>query len=164
MFEAIKTLENSKEFKEFRKQNKTAFLTHVFYMLDEANKNAVQIGYYNKAKDKITTFIVEGNSIIKNPEAEVFKEQETIMKPLDLSKVKIDVDEAVEIADNLQKAKYKEEIPIKKIAILQHLPVGQVWNITFVAQTFKTLNIKIDSETRKVVSEKLLSIVEFGKK
>jgi len=164
MFKAIQTLESSKEFKGFKKQNKDAFLTHVFYMLDEANENAVQIGYYDKARDRITTFVIEGNSIIKNPEAEVFKEQETLMHPLELSKVKIDMKEAVAIADRLQKEKYKDEIPVKKIAILQNLPVGQVWNITFVTRTFKTLNIKIDAETKKVVFEKLLSIVEFGKK
>jgi len=164
MFEAVKKLENSPEFKKYKKENQGAFLTHVFYMLDEANKNAVQVGYYNKDKDRITTFIVEGKSIIKNPEAEVFKEQETVMNPLDLSKVKIGVDDAVEIAENLQKEKYKENIPFKKIAILQHLPVGQVWNITFVTQTFKTLNIKVDAKTGEIASEKLLSIVDFSRK
>jgi len=164
MFESVKKLENSAEFKKFKKENKEAFLTHVFYMLDEANRNAVQLGYYNKPKDRITTFIVEGSNIIKNPEAEVFKEQETVMNPLDLGKVKLDVNEAIKIADRLQHEKYKEEVPVKRIAILQHLPVGQVWNITFVTQTFKTLNIKVDAGTGKIVSDKLLSIVEFGKK
>jgi len=164
MIESVKKLEDSKEFKDFKKQNKEAYLAHVFYMLDEANQDIVQIGYYNKSKDRITTFIVEGDNITKNPEAEVFKEQEIMMKPIDLSKVKINVNEAVDIAEKLQKDKYKQEIPVKKIAILQHLPLGQVWNITFVTQTFKTLNIKIDSGTKKIVSEKLLSIIEFGKR
>ena len=162
MLELIKKLENSPEFKKYKKENPDAFLTHVFYMLDEANKNAVQVGYYNKDRDRITTFVIEGKSIIKNPEAEVFKEQETVMNPLDISKVKIGISEAVEIAENLQKKKYKENIPFKKIAILQHLPVGQVWNITFVTQTFKTLNIKVDASTKKVVSDRLISIVEFS--
>jgi len=164
MIESVKKLEDSKEFKDFKKQNKEAYLAHVFYMLDEANQDIVQIGYYNKSKDRITTFVVEGDNITKNPEAEVFKEQEIMMKPIDLSKVKINVNEAVDIAEKLQKDKYKQEIPVKKIAILQHLPLGQVWNITFVTQTFKTLNIKIDSGTKKIVSEKLLSIIEFGKR
>jgi hypothetical protein len=163
MLGQIKQLESSEEFKDFKAKNKEAFLTHVFYMLDEANKNCVQIGYYNPKKDRITTFIVEGSCITKTAEAEVFKEQETVMKPLDMSRVKIDVSEAVEIAEKLQKDKYPADSPIKKIAILQHLPVGQVWNITFVTAIFKTLNIKIDSATKKVVSDKLISIAEFGK-
>ena len=72
MFSSIKTLESSKEFKDFKSKNKESFLTHVFYMLDEANKDCVQIGYYNPKRDRITTFIVEGESITRNPEAEVF--------------------------------------------------------------------------------------------
>ncbi len=163
MFDKIKTLESSKEFKGFKSKNKDAFLTHVFYMLDEANRNCVQIGYYNPKKDKITTFIMEGDCITKTPEAEVFKEQETVIKPLDMSKAKIEMSEAVEIAEKLQRDKYPADQPIKKIAILQHLPIGQVWNITFVTATFKTLNIKIDSQSKKVVSDRLISIAEFGK-
>lgn len=158
-----KTLESSKEFKGFKTKNKEAFLTHVFYMLDEANENCVQIGYYNPKKDKITTFIIDGKSITKTPEAEVFKEEKTVIKDLDLKTVKLWVDDAVEIAEKLQKDKYPSDAPIKKIAILQHLPLGQVWNITFVTATFKTLNIKVDSESGKVVAEKLISIAEFGK-
>ncbi len=163
MLEAIKRLENSPEFVEYKKDNPDAFLVHVFYMLDEANKNAIQIGYYSKASDKITTFIIDKESITKNPEAEVFKEQETIMNPINIDGVKIGVDEALKIAEELQKEKYKEHSPVKQIAILQHLPVGQVWNVTFVTRAFKTLNVKIDSNTGKVVSDKLLSIIEFGK-
>lgn len=162
MLESIKKIETSPEFEEYKQDNPDAFLVHVFYMLDEANKNSVQVGYYSKAKDRITTFIVEENAITKNPEAEVFKEQETIMNPLNLSAVKLGVDKAIEIAENLQKEKYKEHEPVKEIAILQHLPEGQVWNITFVTKAFKTLNIKIDSKTGDVVSDKLVSIMEFG--
>ncbi|MBW3022928.1 hypothetical protein KY308_02405, partial [Candidatus Woesearchaeota archaeon] len=58
--------------------------------------------------------------------------------------------------------KYKTHIPIKRIAILQHLPIGQVWNITYVTQSFNTLNIKINAETKEIVSDKLVSIVQFG--
>jgi len=163
MFNQIKTLESSKEFKDFKTKNKEAFLTHVFYMLDEANKNCVQIGYYNPKKDKITTFIIEGGCITKTLEAEVFKDEKTVMKALDLPKVKLEVDTAVKTAEKLQKDKYPSDSPIKKIAILQHLPIGQVWNITFVTATFKTLNIKVDSQFGKVVSDKLISIAEFGK-
>ena len=160
MFTSIKTLEASKEFKDYRKENPDAFLAHVFYMPDALNKNVFQIGYYNPKKDRITTFFVEGKEITKNPEAEVFKEQEAVINPLDMKKVKLEVNEAFEIAEKIQKDKYNADSAVKKIAILQHLPLGQVWNITFVTSTFKTLNIKIDSETKKVVSDKLVSLIQ----
>ena len=159
MLEEIKRLESSQEFRERIKKNPDIFLAHVFYIIDEENKGIVQAGYYSKKKDIILTFIVEKEKISFNCEDRVFKEQKTAIKPLDLSKVKIDVNEALEIADALQKEKYKAQLPVKKIAILQHLPAGQVWNITFLTQSFKTLNIKIDSETREIVSDKLVSII-----
>jgi len=163
MLESIKKLESSAEFREYKKESPEAFLVHVFYMLDEANENCVQAGYYNPKNDRITTFLVEDDKITRNPEAEVFKEQETLMNPLVLSKVKLEVQEAVEIADSIQKEKYAGHCPIRKIAILQHLEMGQLWNITFVTESFKTLNIKIDANSKNVLSDKLLSIVEFGK-
>lgn len=163
MLAAIKKLEESEEFKQFKEENPDAFLVHVFYMLDEANANSTQVGYYSKKTDKITTFIVEPDLITRNPEAEVFKEQETLMNPLDLKILKIDIKDAVAIAEKLRQEKYKDQVPLKNIAILQHLDVGQVWNITFVTQSFKTLNIKINSTSGEIVSDKLVAIIEFGK-
>ncbi len=58
MFQSVKTLESSKEFKAYKKENPEAFLTHIFYMPDELNKNVFQIGYYDAKKDRITTFFV----------------------------------------------------------------------------------------------------------
>jgi len=159
MLEEIKRLESSQEFREHIKKNPDIFLAHVFYMFDEANKGVIQAGYYSKKKDTISTFIIEKEKICFNCEDRVFREQKTAIKPLDLSRVKIDVSEALEIADKMQKEKYPVHVPLKKIAILQHLPAGQVWNITFLTQSFKTLNIKIDSETKKIISENLVSII-----
>ena len=159
MLEIIKKLESSKEFKEYNKKNQDIFLAHVFYMIDDVNKDVVQIGYYNKKTEMIVTFIIEKDKITMNPEEKVFKEQKTAIKKLDLANVKIDVNEALEIAEDIQKQKYSAQIPVKRIAILQHLPVGQVWNITCLTQSFKTLNIKIDSGTKKIVSDSLISVV-----
>lgn len=160
--EKIKQLENSEIFKRWRNSNKNCHLAHVFILFDELNKNDWQIGYYNPDDHMITTFIV-GKEISQNPPEEVFKEEEHIVKELLLSKVKIDAEKALETADKLQKEKYKTQIPFKKIAILQHLDLGQVWNITYVTQSMQTLNIKIDSETGKVKQDHLVSLVEIKK-
>jgi len=162
MLEKIKELEASSEFQKYKNKNQDIFLAHVFYMIDEVNKDIVQVGYYNKKTEKIVTFVMEKGKICTNPEEQVFKEQKTVINPIELSRVKINIEEALKIAEELRNEKYKDQLPIKRIAILQHLPLGQVWNITYVTQAFKTLNIKIDSKTKKIVSDKLVSIVELG--
>ncbi|MEM4336561.1 MAG: hypothetical protein QXG86_00980 [Candidatus Woesearchaeota archaeon] len=159
MIELIKKLEACKEFKEYCRDNKDIFLAHFFYMDDEPNKDIVQIGYYNKKTEMIVTFMVEKDKVTKNPEEKVFKEQQEVIMPLEMSKVKIDVEQAFEIADNFQKKKYPEQKPVKRVAILQHLPLGQVWNITYISNSFNTLNIKIDSEKKKIISDKLISLL-----
>jgi len=156
----IEILEGSKKFIEFKKENKDAYLVHVFFLLDEINKDIVQIGYFNKATNKITTFIVEKNSITRNPEADVLKEQETVIKEIDISRVKIELENAIKIADKIHDKKYSKIGVFKKIAILQHLPIGQVWNVTYVLADLKTLNIKIDSENGRVLQESLSSFIK----
>ncbi len=160
----IEEIEKSKIFNDFREKNNEAYLAHAFFLLDEANKDIVQIGYFNKASDKITTFVFEKGRISKNPEADVFKEQKSVIKRLDILKVKIEVGKAIAIADGLHDQKYSKEAVIKKIAILQHLPVGQVWNITYLLSNFKTLNIKIDSANGNVLEDTVSSLVEIKSK
>ena len=157
----IEELEKSKIFADFRGKNNEAYLAHAFFLLDEINKDVVQVGYFNKASDKITTFVFEKGRISRNPEAEVFKEQKTVIKRLEISKVKIELKEAIAIADELRGKKYPQEIATKKMVILQHLPIGQVWNVTYLLANFKTLNIKIDSANGSVLEESLSSLIEL---
>ena len=86
-----------------------------------------------------------------------------MVKELLLDKLKINLDQALSIAEKLQKEKYKNDPPLKKILIIQNLDIGQVWNITFVTATLKTLNVKVDSETGEVLEHKADSILDFAK-
>lgn len=158
--EAIKKLNESKVFKEWNKNNKNKYyLSHAFIMKDQQVKEDWQIGYCNKENKKIVTFNVS-DEIIKNPETEALNDNKEILK-LNLDKIKITLNKALEIAEKKQKEKYSAHIPFKKIIILQNLDLGQVWNITYVTNTFKTLNIKIDSETGEVLSDELLEIFKI---
>ena len=78
--------------------------------------------------------------------------------------MKKDFGEALVIAKRLQQEKYPNEKSIKDIVVLQALEVGQIYNITFVTQTFKTLNIKLDSSTCKLISDELISLIKFPSK
>ena len=82
--DALKSLESSKEFKDWKKKNPDAYLTHGFFVLEEADDNW-RIGFYHKKDDKITSFIV-GNKVTIEPEEEIFKKDKKVVQPLDSEK------------------------------------------------------------------------------
>ena len=49
----------------------------------------------------------------------------------------------------------------KTIAILQNIELGQLWNITLVTSSLKTINIKIDAKTGKTIKHELISLFQF---
>jgi hypothetical protein len=158
----IKLLESNSEYRDWKKIHKTYYLVHLFKMADEANKDIWQIGYYGKEEDKITTFLVEKDIVKVIPEGEIFREEEHSLKKLDLLNVKIDYSEALKIAHELHAKNYKQEQIFKAIMILQHLE-EQIWNVTFVTSSFKTLNIKINAETGQIISHDIQSLIEMSK-
>ena len=156
----IKRLEESKEFKDWKEKNKDSFLAHIFKMLDDANKDDWQIGFYNK-DDTMTTFIITPADIKIAETENIFKKPEAKIQKLDLEKVKVDITKSLETAEKIQTTEYKQETPFKIITILQKLDLGQVYNITYVTQTFKVLNFKIDAKNGKVLKKKLQTIMDF---
>jgi hypothetical protein len=152
----LEKLENSKEYKEWKNTHQDSYLAHFFKMF---GKDEPQLGYYNK-DGTITTFVI-ADEITIIPEAKVLQENKKKLEPLELSKIKLSLDDAMQKAENLQKQEYPQDTPIKKFAIIQHLEVGQVFNITFLTQTFNTLNIKLDSETGEIKEKSLKKLMEF---
>ena len=158
----LSKLEQSKIFVDWKKDNVDSYLAHIFRMLDDANKDMWQFGYYNK-DDTITTFIMDGEKVNEVPEQEIFKKDKHKLEALDIDNIKIGFDEATEKANQLQQEKYKQHPIMKTIVILQKLPEGQVFNVTFVTKTFNTLNVRMDSSSGAVVKEKLTSLMEIAK-
>lgn len=162
----IEKLERSREFAEWRKKNRDSYLSYALFMTGE-EEDKVEIGFYNRKNDKVTTFCIHGcekgkMSVEVKPEESVFKKPDMEVEELDIGKIKIDVPEATSIASNLQKEKYPAEFPMKLIIILQKLsPFGNIYNVTFVTKTFKTLNIKIDAGSGDVVEDNLVSLMQF---
>ena len=161
--EIIAKLESSDEFVRWKKQNPKSYLTHVLNIVDGHCFGEWQIGYYNKKRDKITVFEV-GDPIIVDPESEVFKEEKALVKALDKEKIKVDVNQALELANKIMKSKYPQIQPLKSVIIIQNIELGQVWNLTFVSNSFDVLNIKISSEDGKVLSHDLKPIFQFDSK
>jgi len=160
---SFKRMEESAVFINWKKENREAYLAHAFNMVEGKKQSGWQFGYYIKSKDRVVTFFVE-DVVKKSPESEIFKKDEKAVKKLELSKVKVGADRALELASGLQKEKYKGHEPQKEVVLLQTIDAGQVWNITFVTRTFDTLNIKICAESGEVKSDNLTSLFSFGTK
>jgi hypothetical protein len=159
--EAIKKLESTKEFKDFLKEGSDCYLAHAFTMLDN-DKSDWQIGYYNKDHDRVVIFEVGDDSLIRHPEDELFKKTNKAVKKLDMSKVNIDLEKALNIAEDLRKEKYSSEIVNKKIIIIQNIET-QMYNLTLVTHTFNIINIKIDASSGDIISESRQSILGLRK-
>jgi len=159
--EIIETLRSHSEFKEWEKHNKECYLVHIFKMLDDLNEKVWQVGYYNKKNDKITTFFMDDNDIKIIPEEEVYKKEKKAIKKLDIKKVEVSMQDSLKKANELLKKKYKGESSLKTILILQNINEGLVWNITFVTNSFKTLNVKVDANNGKIVKHEITSLMEF---
>ena len=159
--EKLEILEKDTKFSDWKKKNEKSYLAHIFRMFDKANENIWQFGYYN-SDDTITTFILENDEVKEIPEQEIFKKDKKVLDPINLEKIKISFEDAVETAKRIQQEKYKQHPIMKTIAILQKLN-SQVFNITFVTKTFGTLNIHVDSEDGKLVSDKFTSLMDIAK-
>ena len=163
MMDSFRRMKESAVFKSWKRENKESYLVHAFNMVEGEKEAGWQFGYYLKKKDRVVTFIVD-DDVKKSPESEVFKKDRKAIMQLDLARVKTACDKALEKAKKLQDDKYKGHEPFKEVVLLQHIELGQVWNITFVTRSFDTLNIKIDSGTGKIKSHKLESLFSFGGK
>ncbi len=157
VMDVVKKLEKSSKFKEL---NKKSYLAHLFKMMDDLNKDIWQIGYYNE-DGTITTFIIEKKDIKIVPEQEVFQKTKRKVKKLDIDKVKIDLDKALDIVKDLQQKKFSGNTPLKIMVVLQNIANHIVYNITYITNSFNTLNMKIDGINGKVISYELTPMLQF---
>lgn len=158
--EVIKAVESSEEFKSIDSDH---YLVHVFRMMGPEQSEDCQIGYYNKKIDKIIVFDYNDGNITATPPQEAFKEKNYIAA-LDLSKVKVTMDEALNKAQQVVKNNYPAHLLSKAIVLLQKLPeFGQIWNITVITHTFNVINIKINAETSEVIKHTMESLLGWKK-
>ncbi len=161
---AVEKLEKSSEFNKWKQKNKNTYLSYAFKIPQEMGSNDWQLGFYNKKKDRIITFIIAGDGIKTRPEEEIFKKEGTEVNEIQLEKVKLTFDKAIGKADEFQQKNFPKDKSIKTIAILQNISkLGNVWNITYVTEAFNTLNMKIDASSGKVLEHNISSVFSFRK-
>ncbi len=157
---SIKTLEESEIFKNWKQKHDKFYICSVFLIMDHVNESP-QIDYYDPDKDRITNFVIDKNIKITEDE-KIFKKEKHKIKKLDLSKVKISLEQALSKVENLLIEKYKETAH-RKIVVLQNLE-REVWNITSLTTNLNILNVKIDATNGDIVEERLNSILSFKDK
>ncbi|MFT4304561.1 MAG: hypothetical protein ACMXX8_00580 [Candidatus Woesearchaeota archaeon] len=159
----INEIETNNEYINWKNKNKETYLVHIFKMIDDKNKNEIQVGYYNKENKMITTFVFNEKTreINQNPESEAYREKETHIEKLNLDDVKIDFVVLMNKIENLRKSKYKEHLPNKSFFILQNINNETIWNFTIIAKTLNIVNIKINANNGNVIEDKLTSIFDF---
>ncbi|MBI4143444.1 hypothetical protein HY487_01015 [Candidatus Woesearchaeota archaeon] len=160
---ALKKLEQSKDFRKWRDEHKYTYFSYAFKIPQEM-PNEWQLGFYDKKKDKITTFVISDEEVKIRPEEEIFKKEETKVSEIELDKIRLTFDNAISKANEFQQEKYPKDKSIKTIAILQNIEkLGNVWNITYITESFNTLNMKISASSGKVLEHNISSVFSFRK-
>ena len=163
--QALGKLKQSIQFKDLSNKNKGINFSYALIMFDSNKDVPWQLGFYNKSKDKMITFIVDKDEIKMEKEEEIFKKPGMEVNPLEIKKAKIPYNEILKKAEDFQKKRYSKELVSKTIAILQNLEeYGNIWNITFVTHSFNTLNMKINPENGEIVHHSLNSLMDIAKK
>ena len=161
---AFKKLQETEDFKKWKVKNKNTYFSYAFKIPQEMSAGEWQLGFYNKKKDKITTFVLTSDNIKLRPEEDVFKKEDADVKEVNLTKVAMTFDNAISKANEFQQNFFPKDRSIKTIAILQNIEgMGNIWNITYVTESFNTLNMKIDASSGKVIEHNLTSILSFKK-
>jgi len=156
--EALARLTRHPLFKEWHEQHPQSYLAHGFAMLDDANKNDWQIGFYDPSTNKVTPFIINAETV------QQLETQDTLKKgvahKLDPAQVKITSEPALQHAQ--EAFKKHNESALKTFYIVQNTGEHTVYNITYFTQGFNTINIHIDATTGRVLLENKQKLLDFA--
>jgi len=159
----LKTIESSKEFKDFKKKNKDAYLCAGFFVLDyEQGINQQQLDYSLK-DGKIFTFSLDENNNVTFKEAETIEGKQS--KLPELSKdMKIELDAVQELVKKEMKKQIIDNKINKIIAILQKHEEKQIWNLNCMMEGFGMLQVHINCVSGEILKFEKRSLFEFIKK
>ncbi|MGB9748988.1 MAG: hypothetical protein ACP5OZ_05080 [Candidatus Woesearchaeota archaeon] len=157
IFDSLKELEKTREFKNWRKNNEDCYLVSFFYISDKPDE--IQIDYYNKKKNAITSFAYSKNYVFAVKDSDVMAKTQKELKPLVLEGVS-ELENALKTALEFLKKRHPSYQSNKTIMILQD-DNGVVWNIIFITNNFKVVNLKLDAKSLDFISEKEIPIFDF---
>ena len=157
----LKYVQESPVYKAWLSDHPSSYLSSFFKIIEHQDVDWWQVDFYYPKGDTITSFVVDDKVKLATKDAAVFKKPDTSVKALDLAMVKIDMAHALRAAQELQKEKYKGEKTSKTVVLLQTL-AQTFWNISFLTNSFKLVNIRIDAKTGDVLEDSIVPLFDFG--
>ena len=138
----LKELESSKQYIDFQKENPDIFLSSAFFITDDIKTQPWELNYYSPLKHKHILFKD------KVEEQEVFQKEEHKLEELDLDEVKISLEDAWKTTET----EVKPHSLAKAIIVLQ-VQEKLMWNITYITNELKFINLKIDAKTGEIIKK-----------
>ncbi|MDA1197426.1 MAG: hypothetical protein O2779_05720 [Nanoarchaeota archaeon] len=161
IMDALNVLENDGAFKEWKESNADSFMAHAFTMVEGDHDGNYQFGFYNK-DDTMTSFDAGPSGVVQGASDEIFKKPEATIKPLLREEIAIPFVKALYLAEKTQATEFSSENPLKIMVVLQNLPEhGTVYNITYITQALKALNMRISSVDGAVLKKQLTALTDF---
>ncbi len=147
----LEELQNTQAYKTAKEQNPDLILVSAFFMGLDLNQINWELTFYSKEKHK--------NFLFKETveEHEVFQKEQHELQELKIDEVKITLEEAwtktEEHSENYSLA--------KAIVVLQVQNNQTVWNITWITNELKFLNVRIDAVTGEIIKHEINSLTDL---
>lgn len=155
----IETLHKSEIFKSTQLDGFN--LVHLFQMFSQNTQPHWQISYYNKDTKSMITFHMNEQITVENHTQLATLDEKQIL-PLHIEEVSISFEKAKQITEECIAKEHKKLPTTTQIFLLQHIPlIGIVWNITYVTNDFKTINVKIDAKTGEIKLQNVNSLLDM---
>jgi len=159
-------LQKNELFQKWQKLNPQNYLTHLFCPLsaDLNPKAEWEVGFFNPKTEKITVFAPLKNDFEIKPEDEVFQKEKVKLEELELNKIKVHLEKALEIWKEQAAKLFPKEKTGDGFLILQRFEKKDLWNFTFITTSLKFVNLKINAEKGGIESHQILDLIDREKK
>lgn len=157
-------LVKSDAYNKFQEENKEYYLAHGFVQLDR-KYNATkdwQVGFYSKKNDNLAIFETNPPKFASFDDA--FKDGGVISELKYDSEKFLTTNECLNKAKNLLEEKYKGEIIMNIIVILQTIDKNPAYNLTFITQAFSMITIHVNAISGEIIKEVKNSVLDLKKK
>jgi hypothetical protein len=158
--EQYNNLINTEMYKEFIEHHPDYKLTNFFFVYENNNFSEKQIGFYSEEQDKIVSFDLIKH---KSTEPEDAMKKSGTIPSFDVNDSKVEIKEALDIANQIVKDNYSQHKVTKYICILQIIDNVLTWNMTLITDTFNMINIRVNADSKEVISHNIQSIMSLAK-
>ena len=83
-----------------------------------------------------------------------------LLERLELEKVTLTFEQALEEFNKIKKEKYSNEILLNGFVILQKFQDKIMWNISYATKSLQILNVKIDATNKEIISDQMINFIQ----